>query len=116
MRMGGGRNASRRGFLSGLARLPLIGGGITLIGAPTKAAVPVTPQLMKTYQDWLLGEWYRTCNEQRQAESNEQTFYPKDYAGPGGRFHLTAEGGWNDATLPSSRAAVVLSTVGCGWL
>jgi len=29
----------RRGFLRGLAALPLIGGGVTLIGNPTRAAV-----------------------------------------------------------------------------
>lgn len=36
---------SRRGFLRGLVSLPLIGGGVTLIGAPTAAATPVTPDL-----------------------------------------------------------------------
>ena len=36
--------ADRRSFLRQLASLPLIGGGVTLIGKPTAAAVPVTPK------------------------------------------------------------------------
>lgn len=45
--------ADRRFFLRGLASLPLIGGGVTLIGNPTAAAVPVTPHLLDTYTAWL---------------------------------------------------------------
>lgn len=33
--------SSRRGFLRGLAGLPMIGGGVAIIGSPTAAAVPV---------------------------------------------------------------------------
>ena len=43
----------RRGFLRGLASLPLIGGGVALIGQPTAAAVPVTDDMLATYQSWL---------------------------------------------------------------
>ena len=43
----------RRTFLSGLVGLPLVGGGITLIGRPTAAAVPVTHDLMQSYKNWL---------------------------------------------------------------
>lgn len=49
-------NANRRGFLRGLVTLPLIGGGVTLIGNPTAAAVPVTPELMHRYCAWLARE------------------------------------------------------------
>ena len=51
--------SDRRTFLRGLASLPLIGGGLTLIGNPTAAAVPVTDALCDRYVDWLsveLGE------------------------------------------------------------
>lgn len=41
---------TRRGFLGQLATLPLIGGGITLIGQPTAAAVLVTPDLVEAYK------------------------------------------------------------------
>ncbi len=40
----------RRGFLRGLVTLPLIGGGVTLIGNPTAAAEPVTKELLVNYQ------------------------------------------------------------------
>ncbi len=40
--------SDRRGFLRGLATLPLIGGGVTLIGNPTRAAAePVTEDLLQ---------------------------------------------------------------------
>jgi hypothetical protein len=34
----------RRGFLRGLAAIPLMSGGVTLIASPTKAAEPLTPE------------------------------------------------------------------------
>ncbi|MDP4006923.1 hypothetical protein [Methylobacterium sp. NEAU K] len=51
--------ASRRGFLRGLTALPLIGGGVTLIGAPSAVAEPITPRLLREYHDWLMFE--RSC-------------------------------------------------------
>ena len=42
--------SDRRAFLRGLASLPLIGGGLTLIGNATAAAVPVTRELMHGYK------------------------------------------------------------------
>jgi hypothetical protein len=47
---------SRRGFLRGLTTLPLIGGGITLIGQPTAVAEPVTRELVMNYHSWRQGE------------------------------------------------------------
>src|ERR687886_251693 len=47
---------TRRAFLRGLASLPLIGGGVTLIGNPTRAAEPVTPDLLEAYASWLFYE------------------------------------------------------------
>ena len=46
----------RRGFLRGLASLPLIGGSVALIGSPTQAAVPVTQALQDRYIAWLANE------------------------------------------------------------
>ena len=43
----------RRSFLRGLASLPLIGGGVALIGQPTAAAVPVTEKMLDAYDEWL---------------------------------------------------------------
>ena len=50
----------RRAFLRGLATLPLIGGSVALIGNPTAAAVPATPELLADYADFLGLERWRT--------------------------------------------------------
>ena len=44
---------ARRGFLRDLVGLPLVGGGLTLIGAPSAVARPVTPGMLATYSAWL---------------------------------------------------------------
>ena len=53
-----------RAFLRGLAALPLIGGGVTLIGNPTRAAEPVTSDLLDAYNEWLFYERRMLCLEQ----------------------------------------------------
>ena len=45
--------ADRRTFLRGLASLPMVGGGVTLLGNPTAAAVPVADYLLEAYNEWL---------------------------------------------------------------
>ena len=132
--------SDRRSFLRGLASLPLIGGGMTLIGNPTAAAVPATPELMNRYRAWLAREW-------RQASVEHQILlYPEHFAAkpdlftwdfvPTGfipndavahadhmmwmadpdRTGIEGTAGLAEivkATKPSSRAAVALSAVGC---
>jgi hypothetical protein len=53
----------RRGFLRGLVTLPLIGGGLSLIGAPSAVAEPVTPALLAAYRRWLQMEQYLLFEE-----------------------------------------------------
>lgn len=55
--------ASRRGFLRGLASLPLIGGGISLLGKPTAVAEPVSRELLLAYSEWLRVERNRVHAE-----------------------------------------------------
>jgi hypothetical protein len=43
----------RRGFLRQLCGLPLIGGGLSLIGAPTATAEPGTPEMLSVDKLWL---------------------------------------------------------------
>jgi len=47
---------SRRGFLRALAALPLLGGGVQLLGNPTAAAVPVSQALLNRYLTFLAKE------------------------------------------------------------
>ncbi len=107
-------SASRRGFLQGLAGLPLIGGGVTLIGAPTAAAAPVTDQLLDTYVEWLNGELVDLAVERLQGGWEDR----RVHGTPAFRFHHPVRWGqprpatWQPA---SARAAVVLSAVGCVW-
>jgi len=121
---------TRRGFLRGLASLPLIGGGVTLIGNPTRAAEPVTPGLLEAYDSWLFYErrFLRferfgpiasradkdDCHDPRFAFVDLSTGKAFDYvtlANAGGRYHGIGRG----QPQPSTRAAVVLSAVGCNW-
>lgn len=116
---------ARRGFLRGLVSLPLIGGGVTLIGRPTAAAEPITRQLLDAYDEWLDNErrflkWERFgsggiepsywpgCEVVWRNRATGETF---DFR-PASRVR-SGQGQPGDS--PASRAAVVLSAVGCGW-
>lgn len=109
----------RRGFLRQLCHLPLIGGGLTLIGAPTAIAAPVTEALFRRYAAWVTREHveclaeadrYRYPGHERLDEYIEHT-----------RLWARGMGGFQDAATdhpagpPSTRAALVLSAVGCDW-
>ena len=98
---------ARRGFLRGLAGLPLVGGAVTLIGQPTAAAVPATPELLEAYRNWLHMErrmlaWEMAEGDPRAFDVLMHQFRPNDV---GALFH-------DDAPPPSTRAAVILSTAG----
>lgn len=108
----------RRSFLRGLAGLPLVGGGITLIGNPTAAAVPVTDLLLQRYSLFL-------AIEAREAliECRERQHIADGYPDRTGTVRLWTEGtnwapdnpwmrGLLDHQRPSARAAVVLSAAG----
>ena len=99
----------RRGFLRGLATLPLLGGGVTLIGQPTASAEPVTEALLDSYNAWLLMERAYLMKERHGRPADY--FHPNT---PGGMYHWRAFGE-PTGPAPSSRAAVVLSAVGCDW-
>ncbi|MBP1183810.1 hypothetical protein [Methylobacterium sp. PvR107] len=117
-------SSNRRGFLRGLTTLPLIGGSVTLIGAPSAVAEPVTHELLDSYDAWLEYErrhlqWERHGNMDPPVRWNMPFLMqvkgvdrPCDYvpvANGGARFHGNNEGS------ALSRAALVLSTVGCEW-
>ena len=57
----------RRGFLRQLCTLPMLGGGVALLGAPTAVAEPVTPGLIDAYARWLTLERYLLIEERPQA-------------------------------------------------
>jgi len=46
----------RRGFLRQLCGLPMLGGGVALLGAPTAVAEPVTSGMLDAYRSFLIGE------------------------------------------------------------
>ena len=99
--------ASRRGFLSGLATLPLIGGSVALIGSPTAAAAPVTGGTIATYIAWLDAE-----RRYVQWAVNGKGFIP--CLNPGHAFH-----GWGGQSAYAvageaiRRAPVILAAAGC---
>ena len=55
--------SNRRTFLRGLTTLPLIGGSVALLGSPTRAAEPVTEELLDSYSEWLYYERRLLCEE-----------------------------------------------------
>ena len=105
---------ARRGFLRQLAGLPLIGGGVTILGNPTGAAEPVTEQLLDAYSEWLFYERRLLCLERWPGSRDAEAVVPANTGARG--YHFPAyPPSWRDAPQPSTRAAVVLSAVGCGW-
>lgn len=129
---------ARRGFLRGLASLPLVGGGLTLIGRPTAAAVPVTDALLARYHAFVAWEHRETYVEiqRRTAERLLSQWvadprpdqypvspnFPALYAAEARRhppmYHFPEEPTVVPVVTgapPSSRAAVVLAAIGCGW-
>ena len=114
--------SDRRTFLRGLASLPLLGGSIAILGQPTQAAVPVTPELLKSYKSWLFMEHRMVSYEMaghdlKRSRRIEHIEWFEDT--PGEEWHLqwAREGmrgpaGWVDAPQPSTRAAVILSAAG----
>jgi hypothetical protein len=146
-------NLPRRGFLRQLCRLPLIGGGVALLGAPTAVAEPVTPDLIDAYSRWLQLEHFLLMEEQPQPAIQMPPRPPMDgwdesdirgYLGAEQRLfqvradfqadwcNFRARAGMSAGGSPverffmnrdraivsspaSTRAALVLSTVGCDW-
>jgi hypothetical protein len=102
----------RRGFLRGLASLPLIGGSVALIGEPSRASTPITPRLLDTYEEWLGGEWVALIVERTLAGLSLTAQKPSGTAAM--RFHNPL-GLARPSGSASERAAVVLSAVGCDW-
>jgi hypothetical protein len=105
---------ARRGFLRQLAGLPLIGGGVTLLGNPTGAAEPVTEQLLDAYSEWLFYERRLLCVERYPGIRHPDGFIPANTGASDYHFPLGPER-WQDRPMPSTRAAVVLASVGCRW-
>lgn len=114
---------NRRGFLCGLASLPLIGGGVALIGKPTAAAVPVTRTLLDSYETWLDSEHtylrFERYGPRRQQpnpfgsgfeivfrdRSTGEVWDTHHFCNPGSRFD-------HQVPQPSTRAAIILSAAG----
>lgn len=115
----------RRGLLRGLASLPLIGGSVAVLGRPTAAAEPVTEQLLHSYSAFLFYERRMLRAELGHKPSGAElkpmgwdggwtVMIPSDadyvrVDNAGGAFH------WADRSAASTRAAIVLSAVGCDW-
>lgn len=112
----------RRGFLRELVSLPLIGGGLTLIGNPTAAAVPVSQELLHSYKSWLHFEHrmlsFELANYDLETAQFIESYHVANNEGAAWHFQWAVPGsqgpaGWINAPQPSTRAALVLSAVGC---
>jgi hypothetical protein len=104
---------NRRSFLGSPVTLPLIGGGLTLIGRPTAVVEPVTSELLEGYHNWLDHGLCSLVAERMYAgEMDEPSPYASNAAAF--RFHYPGRGRFRgEWDPPSNRAALVLSMVGC---
>ncbi len=101
---------SRRSFLRGLASLPLIGGGVTLVGNPTAAAVPATDALMCRYVAFLAAEHREALVSLFEARGHGFCVRnPPMYWMPDEHRDAAHVAQRSD---PSARAAVILSAAG----
>lgn len=128
--------ASRRGFLRGLATLPLIGGGVTIIGAPTAVAEPVTDRLFDAYLHFITHEHREVLAQyayRRALKRDDELLLQRGYRMPAGYPEACeqetrelpylqwvpkgseAADGFCRASSPTTRAALVLSAVGYDW-
>ena len=109
--------SDRRSFLRGLATLPLIGGSVTLIGQPTAAAVPITDALLERYTSWLIHEHLavQKIRMLRVATSDAERALIVEGIPTGAYGFRTppAVHAHIASADPVTRAAVVLSAVGC---
>jgi hypothetical protein len=126
----------RRGFLRQLCALPMLGGGVALLGAPTAVAEPVTPTLIKAYADFLVTELNLIHEEMpprdifmpRPAPQSVSADHPlylqwarETLAAYEARNEANAKRWAIRRAMPvfsspaSTRAALVLSTVGFDW-
>ena len=115
----------RRGFLRGLVSLPLIGGGVTLIGSPSAVAAPITDTLLGEYADWLVYEHSDLMRERFGQDNPRATQEWRarfgrafDWHRARGHFCRSEPDGallGDGKSFPSTRAALVLATVGCDW-
>jgi hypothetical protein len=115
-------SADRRGFLRQLVTLPLVGGSLTLAGRPLAVAEPVSLSLLENYNQWLWGEHCRCAREiERMTGNRDVRFSNRDVRfthmpNAGSAFHSLPDWTWNPSAAPAStRAALVLSAVGCDW-
>ena len=109
--------ASRRGFLRGLVSLPLVGGGVAILGDPMAVAAPVTPRLLGAYSEWLRVERNLLHLELfPDADPRARPYLVPPGAGAARHFHAPPHpGSWRDLPPASARAALVSSAVGCDW-
>ncbi len=103
-------DSSRRGFLRGLTTLPLIGVGVALIGNPIGVAAAPDRRMLAAYNEWLFYERRLLCIESFGGIGAEE-FTPANSGAHD--FHFPSGLSWKDAPQPSTRAALVLSAVGC---
>ena len=116
---------ARRAFLRQLCGLPLIGGGLTIIGASKAVAEPVTADLLEAYKTWLHYEQRFLCWEMAVHPACIARYWLSDHVDRIARYkaiessfsYIGQSGSYHGLGTPepSTRAALVLSAVGCDW-
>ncbi|WP_158808442.1 hypothetical protein [Beijerinckia sp. L45] len=106
-------SGDRRSFLRHLAALPLIGGGVTLIGQPTAVAEPVTTELLYSYMAFTAWEHAAAYYAWERAKHG-RVITP----GPSPMYWFPEHQAVTSlvmGTPPETRAALVMSAIGVDW-
>lgn len=103
---------TRRSFLAGLAQLPLIGGSVALIGSPSGVAAPPSQADLFAYREWLDTEG-RLLGRELFPEMGRDAFryVPQNTAARDFHWPVPCTD-WRKVPQPSTRARLVLATVG----
>ena len=107
--------APRRTFLRQLVTLPLIGGGVTLIGEPTAVAEPPSRHTLAHYANWLFYERRILCHELANGDSAFARELQRRREEVEPEFHFPPHRDWRDVPMPSTRAALIMSAAGFDW-
>lgn len=118
-------SSEQSGILRRLTTLPLVGGSVALIGNPTAVDLEPTPVMLEAYSAWLNFELMHLNASIHPPTLDGGVSMAVAMRNDGAKFHLremaaspscSTDAPWERLGLAARhRAALVLSTVGCGW-
>ena len=109
---------TRRSLLRGAFQLSILGASVPLVTRRVFAGEPtlITRDLLSSYNAWLHYEHRLLAMEMYpELGADADRWIPGNNMGAQWHFRSTWPQTWEDLPQPSTRAALVLSAVGCDW-